>query len=125
MQISELFKNSNINAPEISSQTDYLIISDRTEVLLPRSEPLRNFKTIQKMKYGMIRLHLVRDLKTCGLLPWDATKQMNIREKKLPEPTDPYKVRVEIRTSVISNPNFSAGTGGGDYKVQLVNSIRS
>ena len=96
IQLSDLFKNSNINAPEISADTDFLIIFDRTEVLLPRSEPLRNFKTLQKMKYGLIKLHLVRDLKTYRLLPWDATKPMNIREKKMPQPSDPYKGSVFV-----------------------------
>ena len=100
IQLSDLFKNSNINAPEISADTDFLIIFDRTEVLLPRSEPLRNFKTLQKMKYGLIKLHLVRDLKTCRLLPWDATKPMNIREKKMHQPSDPYKGSVFVYSSV-------------------------
>ena len=59
-----LQKQTSVNGlPDVDPSSDYLMLSNRMELLLPRNEQLRNFVEIQKGKYEPIKLWLVRDLK--------------------------------------------------------------
>lgn len=49
--------------PDVDPASDFLLLADRMELLLPRTEPLRNFVAIQKGKSEVVRLWLVRDLR--------------------------------------------------------------